>query len=362
MPKKILIIRMSALGDIIHGLPVAAAIKRAMPDATVGWLVEAGGAALLRENPAIDRLHVLRRAKHGQGASGSAFLPLIGEIRGEKYDVAIDLQGLTKSAVWARLSGAAERIGFAGDNAQEISRFFYNRALQPPDTAKHVIRQNLALLGAMGISDPEIAFPLTLDAIARETGARLWGAKPAEGPRVVLNVGGGWPTKLWPAESFGNLATRMVDEFGARVAIAWGPGEEEVAGDALAASAAKNRSESGVVPAEAGVAMLPKTSFLELGGCIGQADLYVGGDTGPTHLATALGVRCVALFGPSSGERNGPLGSPGSDVRLIQLTEPACIPCWKTECSWSEPLACMKGISVDRVFEACAESLGRPDA
>ena len=368
MPKKILIIRMSALGDIIHGLPVAAAIKSAIPRVEIGWLVEARGAGLLRDNPAIDRLHILRRGKPGEGPGGSRFTALIGEIRREKYDAAIDLQGLTKSAVWARLSGAGERIGFDGDNAQEISRLFYNRAIRPAQHVKHIVHQNLALLRALGIENPGVEFPLTLDPVSRESGERLWGNRSGEGPRIVLNVGGGWPTKLWPAENFGKLSARLVSEMKAHVAIAWGPGEEVAARNALEISGAKSGTESSPIDSERSVFLLPKTSFLELGGCIGAANLYVGGDTGPSHLASALGVPCVALFGPSDGERNGPLiaassakkmAAPDSATRVIQLGEPECIPCWKTKCAWDEPLACMKGIGVDRVFEACAELLGR---
>lgn len=374
MTHRILIIRLSALGDILHGLPVLAALREAFPDAHLGWLVEDRGAPLLRHQPLLDRLHVLPRdlmkkdlKRNPLAALRGPLAEFAGRLRREKYTISIDLQGLTKSACWGRIAGARMRIGFRGEDARELSRWFYNEAVEPSPDCVHVVHRNLALLKPLDVVSPSVRFPFQLDEAALGAGRRMWGL-PGRGdtdgrPRVVLNVGAGWPTKAWPAKYFGELGARLARDFGARVAIAWGPGEEEAARTALltARSGAGSRSgkqdpSSGVIGAEAGIYRLPSTSFLELGGVIAAAGLYVGGDTGPTHMAAALGIPVVSPFGGSDARRNRPLGAPG---QTIQLDDPPCVPCWKTRCEWREPLACLTHIKVDRVASACEPFLRR---
>lgn len=362
MAHRILILRMSALGDILHGLPVAAALRDAFPDAHLGWLVEDRGAPLIEGNPLLDRVHVLPRRLLKKDLKKQPFATLAGplralvrELRAEHYDTSIDLQGLTKSALWGRLAGAPRRIGFHGADARELSGWFYTDPVEPPADCVHVIRRNLALLSPLGVRGPGIRYGFRLEPGAAERGRALWGGAAAGGPpRVVLNVGGGWSTKLWPAENFGRLAARLVAERRARVAIAWGPGEEPLAEAALEAARVAgvpaDRIGRGSAGEQPGVTLLPLTSFLELGGVISGAKLYVGGDTGPTHMAAALGVPVVSMFGGSDAKRNGPIGSPGE---VIQLDSPPCVPCWKTQCDWKEPLACLTGITVERVYRAC---------
>lgn len=369
MKPRILIIRLSALGDVIHGLPVLAALRAAMPDAQLDWLVEDRAADLLRGHPLLDRLHVmprreLKRMGLVRGLRGPV-RELAERLRRENYNTAIDLQGLTKSAVWAGLSRAPERIGFAGRDAREASRFFYNVAVDP-EPERHVVRRNLRLLEPLGVRQPAVEFPVHLPDAAMARGAEIWGRTVAGVAQVVMNPGAGWPTKQWPAANFGRLASRLARERGARVALAWGPGEEGLVWEALEAAGAAVGKPGGrasapaeppdPLPAEPGVYMLPRTTFLELGGVLAHAQLYVGGDTGPTHLATALGVPAVALFGASDAKRNAPLGAP---TEVIQLDTPPCIPCWQTRCTWKEPLACLTHIQVERVEAACGRLLER---
>lgn len=369
MNQRILIIRLSALGDIIHGLPVLAALRHTFPDARIGWLVEDRGAALLSANPTIDRLHILPRdaikmdlKKDPLGTLKGPLAALVRELREERYSISIDLQGLTKSAVWGPLSGASMRIGFRGEDAREMSRWFYNEAVAPPESCVHIVEKNLSLLSPLGITRPSIEFPFRLDEETLRRGRELWNPRldslnPAP-PRVVLNVGAGWPTKMWPASSFGELGARLVKRYGACVALAWGPGEEYAARAALTAGKkaglkSDQLGRDGILN-RSGLFVAPPTTFIESGGMIAAADLYVGGDTGPTHMAGALGIPVVSPFGASDAKRNRPLGSRGE---TIQLDEPPCIPCWKTECAWKEPLACLTHISVDRVYGACAALL-----
>lgn len=354
---RILIIRLSALGDILHALPVLAAIRRAKPNAHIGWIVQDGGAELVQGHPMLDRVHVIpRRAMKKMGAMErlGVLRKLREEIRAEGYEIAIDLQGLAKSAIWGWMSGARERVGFRGEDAGELSGLLYKCAITPPTDARHVIMKNLSLLRPLGISEPEVEFPVHFTDATKQRAREIWGEANSDAMRVIINPGAGWVTKQWPAARYGELAARLAKERGARVAVAWGPGEEALVREAISAAhgvtnAAVDFSTRAIPPAP-GVYPMPATSFVELGATISLAQLFVAGDTGPLHFAAALGVPTVAIFGASDPIRNGPWGE---RTRVIQLTEPECIPCWKTKCTWSEPLACLKGIDVNRVMAAC---------
>lgn len=354
---RILLVRLSALGDILHALPALAAIREALPDAHIGWLVEDRGAEIIQGHPQLDRVHVVPRRAIKAGLIGALRGPvreLARELRRERYDVAIDFQGLTKSAVWTRLCGAGRRIGFKGENAQEISSFFYNESVPPKAGEDHVIRMNLALLRPLGIEDPRVRFVVHFSEEVKARGEAIWGADGNGHPKIIINPGAGWETKRWPPANFGRLAQILVEKTGARVALAWGPGEEPLITEAFAA-AGLPEPEIGAPGAESigtspGLYVLPPTRFAELGAAIAHADLFVGGDTGPTHYAAALGVPTVALYGGSDSRRNGPWGEAHE---IIQLQTPPCIPCWRTRCNWNEPLACLTQIGVERVAQAC---------
>lgn len=353
---RVLLIRLSAVGDVLHALPVAAAIRREIPGARIGWLVEDRNARLLHDHPMIDALHVVPRKAIRAGLLAALRGPvrsLRRELRDARYDVAIDLQGLTKSAVWAWLSGARRRIGFGGEDAREISRIFYTERVVAG--APHVVEKNLALLAALGVLAGEPEFPVHVPAEARARASAIWGDDEATARplRVVLNPGAGWATKRWPPANYGLLAARMSRELGARVALAWGPGEEALALEALASAGsasldAPDRPPPDPFPAGPGVARLPPTTLPELLGAIAGADLFVAGDTGPSQFAAALGVPTLSLFGASDARRNEPRGPRARSIRVDSLP---CSPCWNTRCSWREPLACMTGLNVDRVFD-----------
>lgn len=358
---RVLLVRLSALGDILHTLPALAALRRARPEAFIGWVVEEAGAQLLEGHPDIDALHVMPRRAWRENPLKAALGPmreLIRQVRSRDYDMAIDFQGLTKSALWTRLSGARERVGFRGQDARELSRFFYNRPIYPRAQEIHVIQRNLALLRPLGVENPEVQFRVRLPEAARLKAEAIWGPEDERYPRVVMNPGAGWPTKLWSAAAYGRLAAELISEIGARVALAWGPGEEGLVKTALEAAGkvgaeVGRRSEEAIAP-EPGVHSLAPTSFVELGAVIERAHLLVAGDTGPVHFAAALGVPTLGLYGASDSKRNGPWGERS---RAIQLTDPPCIPCWRTWCDWEEPLACLTHIAVGRVTAECLKLL-----
>jgi lipopolysaccharide heptosyltransferase I len=279
----ILIVRLGALGDVVHAIPAAAALRRAFPAATIDWLVEAKHAPIVSLVTAIDRAIVLERATF------DGWLRVTHVLRRTDYDVAIDFQGLLKSAVLARASGAARVVGFSIWHLREkTARPFYSTAA--PAEGGHVIRKNLRLLRAVGVNDESILFPIAdVSSPALET---LRQRLSAERPFALINPGAAWPNKRWPAERFGELAAFLRDQRGLVPVVLWGPGEEALA--------------EAVVAASAGSAIVaPTTTISDLVALARAAALVVSGDTGPLHIATAVGTPTVSIFGPTDPDRNG---------------------------------------------------------
>jgi lipopolysaccharide heptosyltransferase I len=279
----ILIVRLSALGDIVHAIPAAAALRRAYPDARIDWLLDARHRDIVDLVTGIDRVIVIQRS------SPMAWIQVLGELRADRYDVACDFQGLLKSAVLARGSGASEVAGFAlGHLRERLARPFYTTTA--PAEGGHAIQKNLRLLQTLGIHDTRIEFP-----IAQVESEALQTLRTAIGgaPFAVITPGAAWPNKRWPADRYGQLAGVIRDRTGLIPVVLWGPGE-----DALARA---------VVDSSAGTAVLaPPTTVRDIVAVCRAADLFVAGDTGPLHIAMAVGTPTVSLFGPTDPVRNGP--------------------------------------------------------
>jgi len=280
---RLLVVRLGSLGDLVHTLPAVAAIRLVHPFAQIDWLVDSVHREFLDLVPVISSTIPLRKA------TGGGWLQALRELRARQYDVAIDFQGLIKSAALARLSGAATVIGFGRAAAREaLASAFYTRRI-PAGDAGHVIDKNLQLAATLGAPIHRREFPIlpipsaALDAIRADGVGRF----------VLLNCGAAWPNKRWPAERFGHLASWLRERHGLRSVALWGPGEEGLAAEVV-------RCSDGAAVAA------PPTTLADLVAFAGAAELMVSGDTGPTHVASALGTPVVALFGPTSPERNGP--------------------------------------------------------
>src|SRR5207237_6607068 len=311
------------------------------------WVVERRAAEILKDNPAIDRLiEVDTKALRRWPVSGETLLTprqQLRRLRASAFDLALDFQGLIKSAAVARLSGGPRRFGFARAHLREpASRFLLTDTVNiPPRT--HVIRKNLALAAAaLQIHVPsdgdDFAFPIALaPKHEREAAAAV---ERAGGPFAILNPGGGWPTKLWSVERFGALADELWTHRALRSLVTYGPGEREAA-------------EAVVRASRAGVAQAVSLSLKGYYALARRAALYVGGDTGPTHLAMAAGTPLVGLFGPTEWWRN---GSPRTQDICVERTDIGCrTDCHRRACSqW----VCMD-IEVARVLAACNERLRR---
>jgi lipopolysaccharide heptosyltransferase I len=310
---RILVVRLGSLGDIIHTLPAVAALRRALPDARIDWLVDAPHEEIVGLVSAIDTRIVL------QGRTLKAWLNAAAALRHRKYDAAIDFQGLFKSALLARASGAKRVLGFSIWHLRERgARAFYteSQSLEGWNVGRlgagdepHIVRKNLALAARLAPSiDPAggpLEFPL---AIVRSVAVEEL-QRSISGAYAVLNPGAAWPNKRWPPERLGAVAAFLRARHGLRSVVSWGPGE-------------KMLGELVVESSEGAAVLAPPMGLVDLTALLRGARLMVSGDTGPTHIAGALGVPIVATFGPTSAGRNGPWDP--HDIVLSKFDECVC--------------------------------------
>jgi lipopolysaccharide heptosyltransferase I len=305
---RIALVKLSSLGDVVHALPVAATLKAARPDARLTWIAERREAAVLRGHPALDEVVVAdtrgwRRARRPRAALAALqeARQTVARLRAARFDVALDLQGLFKSAALAAASGAPLRVGFArGWGREPLSALLTNRHVTPPPAARHVVEQYLALLEPLGIGERRLEFRLPAEPAA-ESRIDEWLAGAGLKPQrrlVVLNPGAGRPDKRWPVTHFATLAARLVHDADAHVVVVWGPGEEAAARVIVEGAGVGSRP-----------LLAPPTDLDALIALLRRASVVVAADTGPLHLAAALGTPCVGLYGPTSAARNGPYGA-----------------------------------------------------
>lgn len=323
MSERFLIVRLGSLGDVIHGIPVAAALRQRFPDASIEWAVDGRYVELLALVRGLDR----RIAVDTRG-SLSRLGATIRDLRRRGYAWAFDLQGLLKSAMLARLAGAGRTVGFSRAHLRErAAALFYSDAIEPHGA--HVIEKNLSLLTVVGIERPAVSFPLDVPCTAVSDAVA---ARSPDG-YALLNPGAAWPNKRWPPERFGAVAHALRERIGAPSIVLWGPGEEPLA--------------SAVVQASRGAAQLsPPTTIADLFAIARGARLMLSGDTGPLHVAAAVGTPVVGLFGPTSAQRNGPW-SP-DDVSISRMDTCACV--YERRCR--RHVSCIDDISVAEVVRA----------
>jgi heptosyltransferase-1 len=344
---KVLVVRLSAMGDVIHALPAITALRAADPDLQLGWLIEQRWSELLcaRESdpmaprseakPLVDSVHFANfkawRKALLSDESWREMRDLRSEVRAMKYDLAIDLQGAMRSALAAQISGAAMRVG-PSEPREKPASMFYTQQIDASGT--HVVEHALSIVSQVAgqpLSYMPPQFPLdpAAEAWADRTLAQIGGERFA-----ILNPGAGWGAKCWPAESFGAVAVAL-RQLGLAAIVNYGPGEETLA--------------NAVHQASHGSALPVKCSVGELIALTRRASLFVGGDTGPMHLAAALRVPVVALFGPTRPERNGPYGT-----RSVVLRSPESV---DNPSHTNQPDPALTSIQPQAVISAAGELL-----
>jgi lipopolysaccharide heptosyltransferase I len=331
---RFLIVRLGSLGDVIHAIPVAAALRNAFPHAHIDWIVDPRYVELLDLVESLDRRIPL--APRTMLQHPGAFFATVGDLRRSGYDAAFDLQGLLKSAVIARAAAAQRTVGFPRAHLREPAAAFFYSDTPDPGAAAHVVHKNLALLGPFGVADLRARFPIRIvQTAAVTTVVQRFGA----GRYAVLNPGAAWPNKRWPPERFGAVAHALQRELGIPCVVLWGPGEQPLASAVVAAS-------------DGAAALAPPTTVTDLVGLARSAALMVSGDTGPLHIAAAMGTPIVALFGPTRAERNGPWAE--ADRSLTRTATCSCL--YERRCR--RPTPCIDEIAVDDVTAAVRQRLG----
>jgi heptosyltransferase-1 len=345
---RVLIVRMSAMGDVIHGIPAITALRAARPNWQVGWLVEQRWMELLCAHPMdrlqprselkplVDWVHVSDFKEWRRGLSSSVtwrdMRSCMREIRATKYHIALDLQGTIRSAMAGRLSGAKTRVG-STEPREKPARKFYTQ--QVAMCGKHVVEHALSLASFVAGEDMAYEPPLFPQDPATEAWADRFWASAGFAPLAILNPGAGWGAKRWPAESYGAVAGALAER-GMAVVVNYGPGEESLA------ETVRESSQQIARPIESSISQLIALTR--------RASLFVGGDTGPMHLAAALDVPVVALFGPTRPERNGPYATRAVVLRSKDSVD--------NSSHVDEPDQALQAISPEQVI-AAADSLLR---
>ena len=338
----ILIVKLSAVGDVIHTLPSLAALRRCYPQAHISWVVEEAASDLLADHPMLDRVLVSRRKRWlrdlREGRRRTAVLREIREflhvLRDRPYDLVVDFHGLFKSAVLVWLSGGKRRLGY--DSLQEGSGLVLNEKI-PEDMGKHAVDRYLDLPRHLGCETPKPEFPIALQEAHFARVRELLAAFAVDTSRgfVAVSPVAYWETKLWDEAKFAALCDRIVRELGLPVVFT-GESPEGPVERIRSIMQAPSASAAG------------QTSLRELAALYRGASVVLTTDSGPMHLAAAVGTPVVALFGPTSPARTGPYGE-GHTVIRRGLD---CSPCFRKVCETRE---CMKAIGVDEVFEAVRE-------
>ncbi len=333
---RILIVRLTAMGDVIHGLPVASALRAEFPDSMLAWAVEGRASDLIEGHPDLDT--VIRLPRHWW-RSLAAIRGVRRQLRQLNFDTTVDLQCLTKSALVAWLSGAPRRLGVAGANGRELSKWFNNELTDV--RAEHVVEHYLQILRPLGIESPQVQFKLPERAderlFAEESLARL---ALSTAPFAVLNPGAGWPSKVWPAERYGQVARQLLAKHGVPSLCVWCGGDE------------RSLAERIVNASDGAARLAPSTSMTQLAALLRRAALFVGSDTGPMHLSVAVGTPTVSLHGTSRAEWCGAYGESNATVQKYYHSGTA------RERRNADNVA-MRAISVEEVLAACDQMVQR---
>ena len=340
---RILIVKLSAIGDVVHSLPVLSALRRMYPESEIHWLVEEGAAGLLGNHPQLDRVLVcrrkswLKRLKKGEPGALRDVTAFIRKFRSREYDLVIDLQNLAKSSFWVFLARSERKLGFWG--TAEYAYIPLTEKIGPEDFNLHAVDRYLTFISHLGgsVDNPEFVIPITERHMARADNllaeAGLAGKQVAAVHTFAL-----WPTKLWTVEGFRELAKRLQKELELGVVFTGSEADRRYVDEVSLGLHS--------VPAN----LCGRSNLMELAALFKRCAVAVTTDTGPMHLAAAVGTPVVGLFGPTDPARTGPYGRKHTAITAGL----DCSPCFQKSCP---DIKCMKEITVDSVLEAVKEKL-----
>jgi lipopolysaccharide heptosyltransferase II len=336
MPDRILIVKPSSLGDIVHALPTLQALRAGYPRAHIAWLVKRQWAPLLERADGLDRVWDV-----GPGLGG--WLSVVPRLRAERFDLVVDLQGLLRSGVMAWLTGCPRRVGFA--NAREGSPVFYTDRVPVPTTEMHAVDRYLLAAAAAGApwnGEPQFGLhSLPEDEHEVDTLLDQHGVRRGS-PWAAFGVSARWPTKRWPAESFAAVAEALQRDSGVRAVLIGGAEDREAAREVIARMSGSPVDITG------------KTGLRLLPALLSSASVLVTNDSGPMHVASAVGTPVVAIFGPTSPVRTGPYGARHA---VLARADVPCRPCFDRRCRNAVQLECLSRVKPDQVLEAVRRKL-----
>lgn len=340
--KNILIIKLSAIGDVIHALPTAYAIKKTWPDCHLTWVVSPTAADIVKDSPAIDEVIIFDRKKMNSFSSLVKYIkPFSRELNKQHYDVSIDLQGLFKSALVAFLSHADQKVGYA--DMREGS-FLVSRPIKGKNFNGHIIDRYLDVVQALGCDTDDAAFPIGITEENKKNALNLLTANGIDiktVPYIVFIIGANWANKRWPAAYFAQLASWCREH--QLVVLLAGAGDT----DSKSAIKIKDLSSSNIIN------IVNKTSLKELAYILKNAKAAVGGDTGSMHMTAALGRPAVMVMGPTDANRNGPYKQGRNAIEV----EYDCRHCWKRKCRFNRD--CLAAIKPEQVINKLEQIIGR---
>lgn len=341
--KSILLIKLSSMGDIIHSLPVARALREGFPEARTTWIIDAGYEDLVDGNPDVDEVVMFRRSRWGKAGypinKFSEVIEFARTLRRRRFDLAVDLQGLFRSGLIAYLSGTRWRVGL--ENAREMSGIFYNQKVPVPRRKLHAVDRYMLVARFLGIPSDVRDFSITPSPEDRRRVEQLLAGHNIgrQDALIVLAPAGRWSTKRWQWEKFAQVADFFNQKAHTHTVLIGGRSDAPL----LERISAHTRSSPAVA---AGSLRLRQVANL-----LERADLFITNDSGPMHLASAVGTPTLAIFGPTDPRLTGPYGN---THRIVQSSLP-CVPCLSRQCSIG--LECMHAISVGQVIEAGIELL-----
>jgi lipopolysaccharide heptosyltransferase I len=347
--QRILIIKPSSLGDVAHALPVLNGLRHRYPHARISWLIATGCRELLEGHPQIDELIPFDRKRYGQMAGSlrisGEFMEFVAALRRRRFDLVIDLQGLFRSGFLAWASGARTRIGFA--RAREFAWLFYSDRIPPGDPDEHAVVRYYRVAPMLGFDDVPIEFRLGVPAEARvKAESLLADAGVGPGERFALvTPGARWETKIWPAGKIAEVCEHIYRAWGLKIVLAGGPGEMP---DCRAVAAAAGVPTGNVCG---------RTSLRDLVALIDASSVLVSNESGPMHVAVALGRPVAGVVGPTNPSRNGPFSA---NSRIVRHALP-CSPCYLkklSQCRYGH--ACMREVEAAEMIDAVEQLLAPP--